>query len=1427
MKNIVTFFTFFLMSIALIAQTPCTDCPPASGTLSGDSASNFLVSAAQMDFVPGQILVRFKDDVTPVLRKSNGYVALGVPTLDAILQKYKVTSAEKVFPNEQRKMSRQTVKTFSGQELEVPSLHNIHKLETDSMVNIFEAIEALKQNENVVYAEPNYMYSIGESEALSPALTEEEMLEWLKENPIELVNQPARVTNVTPNDPLYAQQWALPASQVDAVWDSTTGDTTQIIAILDTGVDWLHPDLKNKIWHNPGEIPDNGWDDDGNGKVDDVVGWDFVNYDNNPLDDNGHGTHVAGIAAAEANNGLGIAGVSWGAKLLPIKVMTNKGSGDASKISQGVNYAASVGATVINMSLGGYFKSLTLETALINALIGAEVIAAAGNDKLSIYDQHKSSLVPTPFYPAAYHFVLGVEDFSNPMFLFSNFDPDGPVYSEFPTGENYELLSYGLAILSSFPGGQYKVFTGTSMAAPLISGIIALYNSAKMQVTREERWGDFINASRPTDAFTNIFSTEKQPAFDLRSFELTDTLPGNDYDNQADAGETIHIWARIRNTYGNSDSTYIKLQLSDLSRPYYSEHIDFIKNVSFLGSISTYRERHNQYDPFIIYLKPNFPNEKRFELEVLMWNAGSPDTNKQTINITVYNGTELTGFLTGNIVLTPDRLWLINNSTRLTTGSTMKIMPGTHLIINGSFDNRGYIEGFGTKDSIILFEGPGTAGNAQYKYVNFDLRGGSIDANYLENCSINNGYRASGTFEFCEFNNMTDIVARNLKNCKINGLKHNEFGPHIQDTLMNCVIANSALIGDGQLAQIDLIQNNIFINNYFINAAQFTGIGNGPVVKNNIFRGIKNFIVYLYPGWPGAWQESQLFELNPTTNQKYFGNAFIMNRGEKFYNILKTAGGDDSVSLSGHYFGTSDINKINKWIIDFQDNALLPYASLNPMMIPPSESLHGFVWKVLVNGKDAQDEYVDPLGVGPHRFDVYFNRPMDPNFTPNLTFGGIFPYTTHSIIDSSHWSPDKKKWTAYHTVKLYTGDGINRIRVAGARDPEGFEIPFEDQRFEFLIDAAGSASADFQATAGLGKVNLEWSNPSSEDVPDLLGYNMYRLEHITDTTLTDPVMINSSLIADTLFTDFNVVPNKKYYYYYRVVRTDFSESDSSKVISSIPFTAAVGDANGDLTVNILDITSIVGYLLNQNPQPFIIEAADVNHDDQINILDVVGVVNQIMGGMPKFAVSTNKPTVSFDSKAAYIENGSGLTAMQFKLAGKDIAKAGLVMGPAAKGMEMSYSVVADTMYVVLYNFKNNGIVSDERGMLFTLTDGYFKELKELIGSDAKGEPVEISVTNDGEIIPKEYLLYQNYPNPFNPNTTIRYALPNPGDVELIVYNILGQKVWDHRVTGQKPGYYEIVWNGKNNYGSPVASGVYIYQLRSGKFFTQKKMSLLK
>jgi len=153
--------------------------------------------------------------------------------------------------------------------------------------------------------------------------------------------------NTYPNDALYqsGEQWYIDAVNAPAAWDSVTCDTSQIIGIIDTGVDWDHPDLDGNIWKNWGEIPDNGLDDDGNGFIDDVRGWDFTSNSNDPDDDNGHGTHVAGVVAAETNNYVGISGIAWNARIMPIKVLTGTGSGNTAWLASAIYYAANNGAT--------------------------------------------------------------------------------------------------------------------------------------------------------------------------------------------------------------------------------------------------------------------------------------------------------------------------------------------------------------------------------------------------------------------------------------------------------------------------------------------------------------------------------------------------------------------------------------------------------------------------------------------------------------------------------------------------------------------------------------------------------------------------------------------------------------------------------------------------------------------------------------------------------------------------------------------------------------------------------------------------------------------------------------------------------------------------------------------------------------------------
>lgn len=220
-------------------------------------------------------------------------------------------------------------------------------------------------------------------------------------------------------------------------------------------IDFVHPDLSSRLWINPGEIADNGLDDDNNGFIDDLRGWDFVYADNDPADDNGHGTQVAGVASAVTNNAAGIAGVCWSCQIMPVKVMQAGGVANYSDIAAGMIYAAQKGAQVINVSLGGYSDSALLSAAVQSAVTdyGAVVVAGAGNDNQS-----------TSFYPAAYEVVLAVAGTSQ--------DDSKTDFSNY--GEWVDLSAPAIDILTTFQGGDYGTVEGSSFAAAFTSGTAAL-----------------------------------------------------------------------------------------------------------------------------------------------------------------------------------------------------------------------------------------------------------------------------------------------------------------------------------------------------------------------------------------------------------------------------------------------------------------------------------------------------------------------------------------------------------------------------------------------------------------------------------------------------------------------------------------------------------------------------------------------------------------------------------------------------------------------------------------------------------------------------------------------------------------------------------------------------------------------------------------
>ena len=275
-----------------------------------------------------------------------------------------------------------------------------------------------------------------------------------------------------PNDPSFSQLWGLnntgqSGGTVDAdidapeAWDIQTGNPNLVVGIIDTGVDYNHQDLVGNIWTNPGEIAADGIDNDGNGYIDDVRGWDFAYNDNNPMDVYGHGTHVSGTIAGKGNNGIGVTGVAWNAQIMPLKFLDDSGSGSTSNAILAISYATAKGVKITNNSWGGGSFSQALYDA-INAAgqLGSLFIAAAGND----YGNNNDT---NPHYPSSYNLanIISVASTTRTDSL-SSFSNIGLT--------SVDLGAPGSDIYSTTPGNTYSTYSGTSMATPHVSGAAAL-----------------------------------------------------------------------------------------------------------------------------------------------------------------------------------------------------------------------------------------------------------------------------------------------------------------------------------------------------------------------------------------------------------------------------------------------------------------------------------------------------------------------------------------------------------------------------------------------------------------------------------------------------------------------------------------------------------------------------------------------------------------------------------------------------------------------------------------------------------------------------------------------------------------------------------------------------------------------------------------
>lgn len=1401
MKKVIILFAVVLAGLTMSAQYPYLS------SVNNEDEVVHLEQWQQHAAQPLQAIVKLQDYSNfTILEKSSKSKAssssrVECPAIQAVLDDYIVERVEQlcptfVMPKEPRRSS-----SYGGGEVRDHDLSQLYliTLSPESPKREHELIEALSALAEVEYAEPNYLcFALGAAEPATMVAdaTYTSLPSFSRSSSLSSYSRASSKSGAVapPNDPMYSLQWGIPACGIDSLLTAPKRNASwrPVICILDTGVDIDHPDLNANIWTNPAEQNGAaGQDDDNNGFRDDVHGWDFVNQTGDMHDFNSHGTHCAGIAGAVTGNGIGIAGACPDAWIMPVCVMQSDGTGDIATIVRGINYATQNGADVISMSIGSYAYSVAMEQALAVAYQTAIIVAAAGNDHFHIQRAICKESSCGPMFPGALSFVLGVQatgqtpdqsDEHNGMLAsFSNIDNDGgPSASSFNEIQlyNYELSAPGVDIWSTVPNGGYRKYNGTSMATPLVAGGIASLLQRRSYQTWEILWGDLINYNQPfypVNLWTVYNADSVAPAiFQCVNIEVNDTAYG-DSSMYADAGERVQLYPTIRTMWGPADSIMIWLEFQEFED---TNTIEILSDkVPFVWPLSSYAHS-KSLNPIDIRIAPNVVDGRRIKLSLCAASTDAQDTLRHDFKLTVTNGVKLHGMILGNYTLYPNVHYIVTQNVAMQSGDTLFIKPGTTVKIKDGCSINATIMAIGKPDSVITFTK--TDLGSSWKTI-------SSPNGYLCYCIFSDA--VSGE------NNITGEFRKNV-------------------TLQDCVFRNRTGSSWYPFQYINLIKSN-YINNSFYSVA-INHMMNGHSLYNNYVNNVPADNNFYAIDW--AYESSiapQIYIGNYYETSPWRGNNVFGNYG---HDISSKNTSVTILTPDTNYYGSAKEEIIRKGIYDFETpgTTSFGYINLAKRAMRPSPLTHGIVWKVLVNGFDPQDEAdsVEYLGVGTHRFDVYFNRAMDTSITPILAMGVRQPYTQTPINKNASWSADSTIYTAYLTL---TGrdaiDGVNRIYVSGAQDNEHFDIPIENQRFEVQVASSGSMSAGFQATPGIGKVDLEW-NDQEVNYEDFLGFNIYRYQY--DSVLTnrhyvsgtgyvydtvwmpvDTIRLNQTLVQDTMFTDFDVVPGERYYYYYKILSTSLTENSPSKTVSCVPHSSIPGDANGSYAVDVADVITVINYVTGQNPQPFLFEAADVNGDGTINVLDIVSIINIILypNGRPGTQGIPEPQTAVYtlENDTLFIDTPTPLAGLQFTLTG--CSRSDVTVLPALAGFECA-TVEQDGDLTMIFYSMSGMTVPVGKTPLLKIQNPEFG-IQSIALSDAQGSNVIAMNGNLLGLVDIETVQAQfstAYPNPFSGKTRLELTVGNYRSVSVVFTDMTGRQVDSRTLATPEAGKYSMTWD---------------------------------
>lgn len=937
------------------------------------------------------------------------------------------------------------------------------------------------------------------------------------------------------------------------------GGRDVVVAVIDTGVDYNHVDLRENIWTNSAEIPDNGIDDDGNGYIDDVYGWDFVGNDKDPIDDNGHGTHVAGTIAAD-NNLFGTVGVAYNSRIMVLKAGTSSGYFNNSDIAEAIQYAYMNGASVINMSFGGSAISMAVEDALMSAYNACILVAAAGNDNLCnnlACSEHLPKGQVGVSYPAALPYVIGVMS-CGPLGLarsgFSNFD-------HFPGDSvEYEVYAPGESMPSTWPGNKYAMLNGTSMAAPTVSGIAALLRgfysdrevySSKFIQSQIVNTGTRLWTHNVANAFLAL-TTLPKPNVSLYEQYVFDDVAFSDQNNgdgRIDAGETIRIGIELMNKGGvasNVTATIDAIRNGDASLvdPYF----EITKGSVTLSDIGTYSVRDGGliYDDkglvigaqeyFEIVVSPDCPNDYLCTFNVNMSYTNGLDEkdtstykSKGEFDLTVTNGVVLQSSYTQDTVLPGNKRYIVSHDVTVAEGVTLTFEAGSVIQFyensQGYYDtlynspkiiNYGTINLNGTADNMIevgpseLFSNfacivsGSTTSVFNDQYVNF------VNITFESNISYDARYNHTKSYLRWTSSDIFQYT-HGKRHAPSLYLQTNSV---FEKCIINSGKANVYLYGSGS-PEIQLNESLLICNSNY-QAMRFS---------------LRNSIISVEKGG------SSRIELRGDIRNNVFLQIDNSNQAKDYASIKL----DGTANCTGNkFYGMyqSHPETLIEGLIDSTGNYRIDVNDKTGQDL-------SLVWPYVTNihMENEQGETINTCGTETVRFVVDFNRDMDTTKETKVFFGCREPYTDYEIKGA--WV-NARQWAGEYTLKANIENGQQRFRIQNAwtADAEPLECLNNGTMYTFNIDTTLAQSMSLQAVATEGKIDLTWMQ---DDYATLMGYNVYRsTSEDGNFVRINPTIINAD---ENTFVDENAEPGVKYWYTFTVVLSDFTESNPAGKVS--------------------------------------------------------------------------------------------------------------------------------------------------------------------------------------------------------------------------------------------------------------------------------------